>query len=358
LQGGVRAAAALHRPLRRAAAVPARCRESAAAGSRWIRRRSVAALLHCGASPQVDQSGAHVGLQRLRADFLPNTAHGRSAMTDTLLRSLEEFRDHLDFDRLQMPSMPEVALRVQQLAGDPNANLDALSGIISQGAALSARMIRVANSPLMNPQSNVRSVSQAVFRLGFGPVCNIALAFALQQASKVHSSFAVRELKKTWTESREVAAISSALAKFSRKLPSDQALLAGMVHRIGVLPLLVQLDPLAVQSEEAEDAVAAIEELHAEIGGRILRNWGFAEDLASVPEQYRDPCRSDVARADLSDVVAVAAVIHKVASGRSEWLPPLDSFESGMRLGLNCSIEALQMFSESELVAQGRQLVG
>ena len=278
-------------------------------------------------------------------------------MNDAVFATLEKFKDQLDPERLKMPSLPDVAVRVQQLASNPNATPEQLAALISDDAALSAQMIRIANSPLMRHLSEVRSVLQAVTRLGFGLVCNMTLVFAVKNALKVRTSFVSRELARTWVESREIAAIASALAGLTRKLPPDQALLAGMVHRIGVLPLLAALDEMTLEPEEYPAAIAAIEELHPDLGSRLLRDWHFSEDLACVPETHRNPCRPGEGAPDLADVVAVAFVVHKIAEGQTEWIPPMESLESGARLGLDCSVEALELIANDERVEQSRELL-
>lgn len=278
-------------------------------------------------------------------------------MSDAHYRSLEAFKSQLDLHNLPMPTLPDVALRAQRLASDPNSTPEQLAQVISSDAALSAQIIRVANSPLMRHLAEVRSIAQAVMRLGFNTVKDLSLVFAMKNAAKVKSPFANAELKASWEESREIAAIASAIASATKKLPPDQALLAGMIHRIGVLPLLSALDEMRIEPQEAKDAREAIDELHPELGSQILRHWRFAEDLACVPESYKDPCRPGGKRATLADAVAVAYVVYKVSKGAVEWVPPLSSFESGMRLDLDCSVDALKALASNDQVQQSRSLL-
>lgn len=274
-----------------------------------------------------------------------------------IYRTLEDFKRRLDPEKLRMPAMPDVAARVQQLAVDPDASPEDLAAVISNDAALTAQVIRIANSMMARHLPEVRTIGQAVARLGISPVSRMALIFAIRNTLKVRSAFAAKELSRSWAESKEVAAISSALAQMTRKLPADQAMLGGMLHRIGALPLLAALDDQDIDPGEHKAAQQAIEELHPELGSKILRDWFFAEDIAIIPETYRDPCRPDEGPADLSDVVAVAYVIHRIAEGNTEWLPPLGSFESGRRLGLDCSVESLQLISQDEKVDEGRSVL-
>jgi HD-like signal output (HDOD) protein len=278
-------------------------------------------------------------------------------LTDTLIRSLEDFKKKLDLDAPRMLSLPDVALRIQSAASDPDASPEMLAKVIVEDAQLSAQLIRVANSPLARTRSEIRTVAQAAMRLGVNLVRDMSLAFALQNSFKPRTEFVHRELKKTWAESKEIAALSSALATFSRKLPPDQALLAGLIHRIGALPLLTALDEWGVKESEYAEAAEAVEELHPELGGEILRSWGFDEDMACIPETFRNPCRPGSGKPDLADAVAMAYVIQKLGTSKAEWQAPMSAYDSAARLGLDCDIESLEAFYDSELVDQGRGLL-
>ncbi|MCY1396131.1 hypothetical protein D9M71_110920 [compost metagenome] len=87
----------------------------------------------------------------------------------------------------------------------------------------------------------------------------------------------------------------------------DQATLAGLVHQIGVLPILTYAEE---HNELLADSISlnhVIERIHPLIGDRILRAWEFPEPIAAVPSQYLDFSRSS-ARVDYVDIVQVATL--------------------------------------------------
>ena len=84
-------------------------------------------------------------------------------------------------DQLVLPTLPEVALKVREVADDPKADIEKLAGVIGNDAALSARIIRVANSPLLRASRAIEDLKTALMRLGISYTCNIATGLAMEQ---------------------------------------------------------------------------------------------------------------------------------------------------------------------------------
>lgn len=189
-------------------------------------------------------------------------------------------------DQLILPTLPEVALRVREVADDPIADIESLANVISCDPALSARLIRVANSPLLRAGRPVDNLSNALMRLGIEYACNIATSLAMEQMFQSTSDIIDMRMRNVWFRSSEVAAISHVLCKHYTKLRPDQATLAGIIHKIGVLPILsyAEENPMLLNDSITLDKV--IEQIHAPIGSLILRTWGFAENMASIPEKH------------------------------------------------------------------------
>ena len=94
--------------------------------------------------------------------------------------------------------------------------------------------------------------------------------------------------------------------QFTRLMP-DQATLAGLVHQIGILPILTYAED---HNELLSDSISlnhVIEQIHPIIGEKILRTWEFPEQIAMVPSQYLDFTR-DSAKVDYVDIVQVATL--------------------------------------------------
>lgn len=273
-------------------------------------------------------------------------------------RVLQAVLDGVRFNAIKLPSLPEVAMRVRSAAANPDVTVEHLATEITRDAALTARIIRVANSPLVRARSEIRSLPQAVLRLGIDYVRDLVTAFALEDAFEPRNPMVRRVLREVWANSKEMAALSSAIATRARKQPADQALLAGLMHSIGSLPLLAAVDDQVGLQIDPTVLLTMIEEIHGDLGGTILRAWRFPEEIARVPEQYRDPCRPHEGPADLVDVVAVAHVMIKFSGNSGDRLPLLKGMDAVKRLGLENEIEELNALQSQEDFAASRGALG
>src|SRR5690554_6493592 len=91
------------------------------------------------------------------------TGHPMSHIVDTVRQDIIAA---IKADKLILPTLPEAALRVREVAEDPDANIDQLAKVIGGDAALSARIIRVANSPLLRANRAIEDLKTALMRLG------------------------------------------------------------------------------------------------------------------------------------------------------------------------------------------------
>ncbi|MFZ3024802.1 HDOD domain-containing protein [Pseudomonas sp.] len=219
----------------------------------------------------------------------------------------QELIQAIDNDDLVLPTLPEVALKVREAAEDPNIGTPQLSKVIGNDAALTARIIKVVNSPLLRTSKEITDLSMAINRLGINYTCNLATGLAMEQMFQATSDVVDRKMREVWNKSTEIAGICHVLCKqFTRLLP-DQATLAGLVHQIGALPILTYAED---HNELLSDSISlnhVIEQIHPIIGDKILRTWEFPEQIAMVPSQYLDFSR-DSAKVDYVDIVQVATL--------------------------------------------------
>ncbi|MFP6797724.1 MAG: HDOD domain-containing protein [Pseudomonas sp.] len=219
----------------------------------------------------------------------------------------KELIQAIDSDELVLPTLPEVALKVREAAEDPDIGIPQLSKVIGNDAALTARIIKVVNSPLLRTNKEITDLQMAVGRLGINYTCNLATGLAMEQMFQATSDVVDRKMREVWNKSTEIAGICHVLCKHYTRLLPDQATLAGLVHQIGVLPILTYAED---HSELLADSISlnhVIEQIHPIIGDKILRAWEFPELIAMVPSQYLDFTR-DSAKVDYVDIVQVATL--------------------------------------------------
>lgn len=267
--------------------------------------------------------------------------------------------DELESGKLVLPTLPEVALKVREVVDDPDATAAQLADIIATDPALSARLLKVANSALYRGRVAIDSVQMAVSRLGLNMVRNLVTSLVMEQLFQPTSNRLDKRLRQLWQHSTEVAAISQIIADKLPGVSKDEAMLAGLIHDIGVLPILMQADayPELVGDSKALDQVIA--NLHPRVGEAILRKWEFPEALIAVAAEHENLNRnSGEAGPDLVDVVQVANLQSYFDTDRA--LDPLsrDKVLAFQKVGVDTGISVVELDENSDEYAEALALFG
>jgi len=250
----------------------------------------------------------------------------------------EQVQEHLlaaiENDDLVLPTLPEVALRIREAAEDQDISIAALGKVISRDPALAARLIKVVNSPMLRASQEVTDLNAAISRLGINYGSNLAIGLVIEQIFHARSPVVQAKMHEVWSQSLEVAGISYELCRRYTPLKSDQAALAGLVHQIGILPILTYAQD---HNELLSDPVClnhVIERIHPLLGDKILRAWEFPQQLALVPGQYLDLNRQ-TAHIDYADVVQIARLVRQNDCHRLPDLPACQHLKLGDEMPLS-----------------------
>ena len=267
---------------------------------------------------------------------------------------LDQLFNDLENDKLVLPTLPEVALRVRETLEDEDAGMSDVARVITTDAALSARLIQVSNSPLLRAARAIDSVEAAVTRMGANMTRNLVTSIAMEQMFQATSDATDRRLRDLWEHSTQVAALSHALATQFTKLKGDQALLAGLVHDIGALPILTMAEdvPELLNDEQLLDNI--IRKAHTTVGEAILKKWNFSEDLIAVASEHEDLTRNHAGDADYVDVIIVANLESYLGTGHPLSQVDLDTVPAFKKLGLEPHSDVVDV----EAVAETRAALG
>lgn len=207
-------------------------------------------------------------------------------MSELVNRVRKDIKSAIANDRLTLPTLPEVALKVREVAEDPEATIADLTKVIANDSALSARIIRVTNSPLLRAPQEVKDLTMAISRLGMNYTANLAIGLAMEQMFQATSDMIDQRMRQNWSSTTKIATLSYVLAQECTQIPPDEAILAALVHRLGVLPLLTYAEE---QDDLIQDSISldqVTEQLHPELGKMILEKWDFPSSLYDVPLNY------------------------------------------------------------------------
>lgn len=225
--------------------------------------------------------------------------------------------DALTHDRLTLPTLPEVALRIQDLLRSEDVSIARIVKEIQSDPALAVRLIRVANSAAVRGGRSVDSIQQAVTRLGLQYTRLLVNGLVLEQMFRSTDPALKDRLGNCWRDSVDVAALARALAAQCTLLQPEMAMLAGLVHRVGTLPILRMAEAHADAIQTPAELDEVIEALGPRVGSMVLRAWNFPTELVDLPAQWPELRRNHEGAADYADVVIVAVLrLHAERDGR------------------------------------------
>lgn len=238
-------------------------------------------------------------------------------------------------DKITLPSLPEMALHIQRELADENMGVNKLSSIVQADPVITARIINVANSPIFGSK-NITSIKKAITIIGLDAIQAIVISAVLRDLFKPESALIKKVMTRYYEHSMRIGAISYVLAKGMTGYNRDHAFLAGLLHDIGVIPLLVVADKHAELSHQAENLEVVIEELKGKVGSMLLKNWGFDESLCNAAAHAYDwQWQSTENSFDYVGLVQVALMHSSLVGGGKIKGPPLCDIPAFKNLGLD-----------------------
>jgi putative nucleotidyltransferase with HDIG domain len=255
--------------------------------------------------------------------------------TPTTEEFLTAIKRDLEHDDLVLPSLPEVVFKVRQVLEDPDSSLADLAQTIGTDPALSTKVLRVANSAYYRGAHPVHELTEAVVRMGDDTIEHLVVFLVVAELYNSVSDPRIRAYgHRLWSHSTLVAAISRVIARRLPHLSPEQAMVAGLLHDMGVLPLLTKAEAYPGILETPDALARAVHLLHGEVGRRILERWNFPQELVDVVAEHDHLSRNTSGEPDYTDVVMVANVMSRADS--DHWLAAvsLDRLAAYRKLGL------------------------
>jgi len=237
-----------------------------------------------------------------------------------------------------LPTLPGVIQVVSTMVEDADTSAQQLGAVISRDQVLSARILRMVNSPFYGFPGRISSVTHALVLLGFNVVKGLILT------TSVFENLG-KDARSLWHHSLGVSFISRRIAKELKMPDPDEFMVSGLLHDIGK----VILSHVAPREYEAARKVAAVKHIHisvaeqevmgvthTEIAGLVANNWHLPGRLQDVLMYHHKPREAKHSPA-YTGVVHLADILARgmgYGDGGDPTMPPLDH-ESFQRLGLS-----------------------
>ncbi len=178
-------------------------------------------------------------------------------------------------------SMPLIYERLTKVIDHPRSSIADITRIISEDQGLSARLLKLANSPLFGYFSRIDSIGMAATIIGTQQLQALALAVSVMEIFSGIPEEPV-SMKSFWRHSIACAAIARALATYRRETNVERAFAAGLLHDVGRLVMCSMIPEIVremVATSREEEALLSDTErgrlgfTHADLGGALLKKW-------------------------------------------------------------------------------------
>lgn len=221
----------------------------------------------------------------------------------------------------RLPSLPAAYLAVKKIIDDPNGSIPRLAGAMSSDPAMTARVLRVVNSPFYGYPGRIDTVTRALNILGMQQVHDVVLAWAISSAfADVHP--AAVPMKLFWRQSVTRAVAARLLARQAGFIDAERLFVEGLLSDIGHLIMYVGLPDKALEarasSAETGRPLHEVErELigcdYAEVGAALVLIW-------ELPNCFHEPIACQIDPSTAITHRLEAAILHlagNVATSRA-----------------------------------------
>ena len=266
----------------------------------------------------------------------------------------EELKKAVESDQIILPTLPEVAIKIREAVESENTSAQQIAETLTQDASLSARLIQVANSPLYRSRNPIDDLQMAVTRLGVRMVRDLVVSLAMKQIYQATSDVLDEHFRNSWNTSVEVAAISRMLASTIPDINSEQALLAGLIHNIGALPILVMAEDDDDLFQDSEALGDLIWELQGPVGELILKTWNFGDAFIEVVKNAHDFSYDHAGGATFIDLVQTALLQGGLVP---EKFAPADwgQVPAFGKLGMDAEVNVIEIEENQEMIENTKQ---
>jgi putative nucleotidyltransferase with HDIG domain len=194
-------------------------------------------------------------------------------------------------------SLPKIYFELQAALSDPDKTFQDLGEIISFDPALSARLLKIVNSPFYGFPSTIETISHAISIIGMNQISDLALAtLVTYQFRGIPNS--LFNMEKFWRHSMACGVVARSIAEFRGEKNVERFYLAGILHDIGRLVIFKKEPALARDAfyrsrEQQENIYLSERELmgfdHADVGRELLKAWQLPPRLVEAVGCHHQP---------------------------------------------------------------------
>ena len=224
--------------------------------------------------------------------------------------------NHLITNAQHMPNIPKVVQELIESFGDENVTSENIASKLNKDQAMTAKVLRMANSAKYGGHRNIGSVNDAVVLLGFNALRTMVLASGLTSAFPTPEGFNIKEF---WIKSFSVASLSKWVAKHVPDIDPEIAFTCGMIHDIGGLLTHILVNEEALEIDRVVDKGADRIEMEncrlgfnfTDAGAELAYRWKFPQNIVDGILHQLNPHVDEDDFKPLAAVIYIAKYLHE-----------------------------------------------
>lgn len=218
--------------------------------------------------------------------------------------------------------LPRIAPSIHRLLREPPGNLKELVALLGEALPLASTFVSAVNGGERGPR--VSTVSEAVMRLGLAGSRSLAAVLAIRPLFRAATPVVQRQMHQLYSHTLLVGSLCYTLARHRSGVAPHRALLAGLTHDLGVLPVLVYADRNPAPEITGMTLESAARRLKLTGGAVVLRRLGFDTELCRDSEIAERWYRGGEGLPDQGDLLVLAHLLLASGSPEERRLPPFD----------------------------------
>ncbi|NVK55349.1 MAG: HDOD domain-containing protein [Alteromonadaceae bacterium] len=193
------------------------------------------------------------------------------------MKSIDEIAAHAS----SVFVLPEAVTHLKACMDDGTASMDDIAEIIAFDPALSAQLLKVANSAMYKFPNRIDTISRALQVIGTRAAYDLALAYGVTNAFKdVHGK--VIDIDRFWEQSISCGLLAKYIGEYQKHREAERLFVVGLLHNIGELVIVAQYPQLAqrcvaynakVKPAELQQALCGF--TYAQLSASLIKEWGI-----------------------------------------------------------------------------------
>ncbi len=236
--------------------------------------------------------------------------------------------------KINLPSLPKIFSQIVEVMSNPLSSSKHFSDVIRKDPALSAKILKLANSAFYGYRSKIDTITTAVTIIGTNELYALALSMSVMKMFK-NIPTALVDMSSFWKHSIAVGIIARQIADYRQYSDKERFFIAGLLHDIGRLIIYQYLPSDAknalIHARQKRDLLYKSEKEvlgfnHARIGGMLLSKWDLPEELGNMVRFHHNPekAKEDITEASVIHLSDIMANVLRHGTSGEFFIPPLN----------------------------------